>query len=100
MLPCSVHLSSSSPPSCLSSWTSDSQWDSNWGLDTPFNIDEKEIINEKPVNDNYEEVVIVVAKNLNDLDKISDLYNLECVDINDDIITQFNKERKMYVFKK
>ena len=80
------------------------QWDiqdlSNWGLDTPFNIDEKEIINEKPVNDNYEEVVIVVAKNLNDLDKISNLYNLECVEINEDVKLQINKEKKMYVFKK
>ncbi len=73
---------------------------SDWGLDIPFDTDEKEIINEKPKNDNYEEVVIVVAKNLNDLDKISNLYNLECVQINEDVKLQINKEKKMYVFKK
>ena len=72
----------------------------DWGLDLPFQTDETEIFEEKPKADNYVDIVVVVAKNLNELDKISDLYNLECVDINDDIITQFNKERKMYVFKK
>ena len=72
----------------------------DWGLDFPFETEEKKISEEKSKVDNYVDVVVVVAKNINELDQISSLYNLECVDMNDDVKTQLNKKRKMYVFKK
>ena len=80
------------------------EWDieelEEWDLDLPFKSNKDEVINEKQKVDNYVDVVVVVAKNLNELDKLSNLYNLECVNINEDIKTQVLKKGKMYVFKK
>jgi ParB-like chromosome segregation protein Spo0J len=56
-----------------------------------------------PDKDNLEnglQVVIVVAKdNINELDKLTSLYELESRDINDDIKEKLSSQRKVYVFK-
>jgi len=82
------------------------QWDmeklEDWGMDTPTNWGLEDVIMDKNEikQDNYMAVVVVAYNDINDLDKITSLYELNSVDINDDIRKQISGQRKAYVFKK
>jgi hypothetical protein len=45
-------------------------------------------------------IVIVAYENVEDLDKITSLYELSSTDITESIKGQIGTQRKMYVFKK
>ena len=78
------------------------EWDSEklekWGLDIPFNNDDFPL-DEVQKEDDLESVIIVAAKSINDIDKLTDLYNLQSIEMTEDIKNQAIKERKVYVFK-
>ena len=78
------------------------EWDSEkleeWGLDIPFN-DNSLPLDEIKEQEDLDTVVVVAAKNINDLDRLTDLYNLQSIEITEDIKNQIMKERKVYVFK-
>lgn len=84
------------------------EWDAEeldeWGLDTPddWGAGDDE---PTPVDDEVDEVdmsaIVVVAYNdINDLDKITDLYELESIDMPSNVKDKIAGQRKVYVFKK
>lgn len=82
------------------------EWDAQdlgeWGIDLPTGWGIEDVVTEdgnKPKDDMHA-IVIVAYEDLNDLDKLTSLYELECVDITEDIKDQISTQRKVYVFKK
>lgn len=74
----------------------------NWGIDLPTGWGSEDTVAEdiqKP-DKKLHAVVVVAYEDLNDQDKITSLYELDCIDITDDIKDQLMSQKKMYVFKK
>ena len=71
-----------------------------WGVDVPNDFSDG--VTEQPVVEPTElKAIVVIAYNdIEDLDMITDLYNLEAIDITKEIKLDVNKQRKAYVFKK
>jgi hypothetical protein len=82
------------------------EWDENllkeWGMDLPTGWGEENTTPESntPLKNDMHAIVIVAYEDVNDLDKLTSLYELDCVDITDDIKDQLSSQRKVYVFKK
>lgn len=82
------------------------EWESgnldDWGINLPNSWDNEE--NLLDVNDiektDYLSIVVVAYKNVEDLDRITSLYELDSIDITEDIKNNITKQRKVYVFKK
>lgn len=81
------------------------EWDAeeldDWGLDTPSDWNDTE----KPSDsdDQYEPlstIVVVAYDDISDLDAITELYNLEAVDIPNQVKEDLSSVRKIYKFKK
>lgn len=82
------------------------EWDADelneWGLDLPggFNGDEDKSKDEGIEEEKeYFAVVIVAYENVNDLDKITALYELDNVDMSTKVKNEISLQKKMYVFK-
>lgn len=79
------------------------EWDiedlQDWGLDTPSDMNED---TPAPLEDEPElsAIIVVAYDDINDLDKITDFYELEAIDITDKIKEDISGQRKAYVFKK
>jgi hypothetical protein len=74
-----------------------------WGIDLPtgWGVEESNTeTNDKPQDKDSLAIVVVAYNDINDLDQITDLYNLDCIDMTDNIKEQISSQRKMYVFKK
>jgi hypothetical protein len=74
----------------------------DWGMDLPTSWGiEDAVMDSKDVDDSeYLAIVVVAYENVQDLDKITSLYELSSMDINDSIKSQISSQRKVYVFKK
>ena len=74
----------------------------NWGLDLPTSWGNEDIIMDSKDVDSSQlmAIVIVAYENVEDLDKITSLYELSSTDITESIKGQIGTQRKMYVFKK
>lgn len=72
-----------------------------WGMNLPKGWGEEENQSgELPKTDKPLNAIVVVAyENINDLDKITSLYELECIDITDEIKAKISSPQKVYVFK-
>ena len=82
------------------------EWESenldDWGINLPNFWDQEENIldaNEIKKTD-YLSIVVVAYENVEDLDKITSLYELNSIDITEDIKSNITSQRKVYVFKK
>ena len=80
------------------------EWDveelDTWGLDLPNSLSGLEAPDETTANDQDLKTIVVVAyENINDLDKITDLYNLEAVTMTETVKADLGSARKYYVFK-
>lgn len=81
------------------------EWDGaeldSWGLDLPTDwaIGDDE---PTPVDDEVDmsAIVVVAYDDINDLDKITDLYELESIDMPSNVKDKITGQRKVYVFKK
>lgn len=79
------------------------EWDiaalDDWGVTVPTDFKD-----EAPIVDKEEPelsaIIVVAYDNINDLDKITDFYGLESIDITDKIKEDISSQRKAYVFKK
>lgn len=71
----------------------------DWGLEVPQDMHEDTPEQEKEEPD-LSAIVVVAYDSINDLDKITDLYELEAIDITDQIKEDIAGQRKVYVFKK
>jgi hypothetical protein len=82
------------------------EWDSvqldDWGIDLPKSWDQEENIldTEDVKKSDYLSIVVVAYEDVEDLDKITTLYELDSMDITDDIKSNITSQRKVYVFKK
>ena len=82
------------------------EWDTEgleeWGMDLPTSWGvEDALMDDKEINDNeYFAVVVVAYEDISDLDKITSLYELDSINITEDIKSQISSQRKVYVFKK
>ena len=66
----------------------------SWGV-------EDVLMDEKEINDNeYLAIVVVAYEDVSDLDKITSLYELDNIDITENIKSKISHQRKVYVFKK
>jgi len=82
------------------------EWESenldDWGINLPNFWDQEENILD--ANDikktDYLSIVVVAYENVEDLDKITSLYELNSIDITEDIKSNITSQRKVYVFKK
>jgi hypothetical protein len=75
---------------------------SEWGVDLPPDWENKIPTPEVPTPNAHKKlmaIVIVAYENLNDLDKITSLYELESIDMTDEIKKQLLGQKKAYVFK-
>jgi hypothetical protein len=74
----------------------------NWGIDLPGGWGIEDVVTEdnKKPDDKLHAIVVVAYDDVNDLDKLTGLYELDCVDITDNIKDQLSTQRKVYVFKK
>ena len=73
----------------------------DWGIDLPAGWGIEDVVGENPPpKNNMHAVVIVAYENIEDLDKLTGLYELDCIDITEDIKNQISTQRKVYVFKK
>ena len=74
----------------------------NWGLELPTSWGNEDIIMDSKDVDSGQlmAIVIVAYENVEDLDKITSLYELSSADITESIKGQIGTQRKMYVFKK
>jgi hypothetical protein len=74
----------------------------NWGLELPTSWGNEDIIMDSKDVDSGQlmAIVIVAYENVEDLDKITSLYELNSTDITESIKGQIGTQRKMYVFKK
>jgi hypothetical protein len=74
----------------------------NWGLDLPTSWGNEDIIMDSKDVDSSQlmAIVIVAYENVEDLDKITSLYELNSTDITESIKGQIGTQKKMYVFKK
>lgn len=81
------------------------EWDGaeldGWGLDLPSDwaTDDAE---PAPAEDEVDmsAIVVVAYDDINDLDKITDLYELESIDMPNNVKEKITGQRKVYVFKK
>ncbi len=72
----------------------------SFGLELPGDFSDQPLSDNPPAEPQELNAIAIVAyKNVNDLDKITDLYNLETIDITDDIKNDISGQRKVYVFK-
>lgn len=74
----------------------------DWGIDLPKSWDqEEEILDTNDVEkSDYLSIVVVAYEDAEDLDKITTLYELDSMDITEDIKSNITSQRKVYVFKK
>lgn len=76
----------------------------DWGVDVPFSWSSEDAISSDDKNeiksDDLMAIVVVAFNDIEDLDKITELYSLDSLDISDDVKTKVSQQRKMYVFKK
>ena len=82
------------------------EWDTEqleeWGMDLPTSWGVEDVLmDEKEINDNeYLAIVVVAYEDVSDLDKITSLYELDNIDITENIKSKISHQRKVYVFKK
>lgn len=82
------------------------EWDSvqldDWGMDLPTSWGVEDVLmDDKEINDNeYLAIVVVAYEDVSDLDKITSLYELDNIDITENIKNQISNQKKVYVFKK
>ncbi len=82
------------------------EWESElleeWGIDLPSAFKSEDVLfDESEIKDeNLLAIVVVAYKDINDLDKITNLYELNSMEITEDIKNQIMKQRKAYVFRK
>lgn len=83
------------------------EWDAivldSWGLELPGDFTNDDDLNASDSVDATEKmqtIVIVAYNDINDLDKITEFYNLVAIDITDSIKEDLNRQRKVYVYKK
>lgn len=82
------------------------EWDGTeldeWGLDLPsdwaIGDDEPALADDDEVD--MSAIVVVAYDDINDLDKITDLYELESIDMPSNVKDKITGQRKVYVFKK
>ena len=81
-------------------WKSEDLHD--WGIDLPNSWDQEENIldTEDVEKSDYLSIVVVAYEDIGDLDKITSLYELDSMDITEDIKKNITSQRKVYVFKK
>ena len=81
-------------------------WDaetlSAWGIDTPadWGADEAVAPNDLHEDESMMTIVVVAYNDINELDAITELYNLETIDIPKNVKEELASQRKVYVFKK
>ena len=74
----------------------------DWGISLPTSWGvEDAVMDTKEVDKSeYMAIVVVAYEDINDLDKITSLYDLTRIDINESIKSQVTSQQKAYVFKK
>ena len=81
------------------------EWDEHllkdWGLDLPTEMDIEDVdgTDEKIDYSRLMTLVVVAYEEIEDLDKITSLYQLDSIDITNEIKGQLGSLRKVYVFK-
>jgi hypothetical protein len=75
---------------------------SQWSLDLPIGWTKENELSEPidKVESKYLAIVVVAYEDVEDLDKITTLYDLTNIDITQEVKGIVNSQRKMYVFKK
>jgi hypothetical protein len=82
------------------------EWESenldNWGINLPeFWHQEETILDTDDIKKTeYLSIVVVAYEDVQDLDRITSLYQLDSIDITEDIKSNITTQRKVYVFKK
>jgi len=82
------------------------EWESenldDWGINLPnFWHQEENVLDTDDIKKTeYLSIVVVAYKDVQDLDKITSLYELDSIDITEDIKSNIKNQRKVYVFKK
>lgn len=82
------------------------EWESenldNWGINLPNFWDNEEMVldTDDIKKTDYLSIVVVAYKDVQDLDRITSLYELDSIDITEEIKSNINSQRKVYVFKK
>ena len=78
------------------------EWDNDslveWGLDTVFANDELPL-DDAHIEDSVETIIVIGVKNINDIDKITDFYNLKSTNLTSEMKDQLVSQRKVYVFE-
>jgi ParB-like chromosome segregation protein Spo0J len=78
------------------------EWDNDllveWGLDTVFANDELPL-DDAHIDDSVETIIVIGVKNINDIDKITDFYNLKSTNLTAEMKDQLVSQRKVYVFE-
>jgi len=74
----------------------------DWGINLPtsWGVEDSVMDTKELDKSEYMAIVVVAYEDINDLDKITSLYDLTRIDINDSIKSQITKQHKVYVFKK
>ena len=74
----------------------------DWGIDLLKSWDQEENIldTDDVEKSDYLSIVVVAYEDVEDLDKITSLYELDSIDITEDIKSNITSQRKVYVFKK
>lgn len=73
----------------------------NWGLELPHGWNNDDITSNdvNKMDENLLAIVVVAYNNINDLDKLTSLYELDRIEITEDIKNKLLSQGKMYVFK-
>ena len=75
---------------------------SQWAIDLPISWNKEDDLVEPidKLESKYLAIVVVAYEDVEDLDKITTLYDLTNINITEDVKNIINSQRKMYVFKK
>lgn len=80
------------------------EWDAHelddWGIDLPGDFSGEDISIPDNSPEGMQSIVVVAYDDIQDLDKITEFYNLESIDMPTDVKEELARQRKVYVFKK